>query len=203
MHFALVVALNFLCQVSKWFCEITYDTTVWKILYTYSSFPRPPGPFPTKSHVLLGRTLLKVARLARSWTTRSMRAISSLTIKTVSPPECPKLIHGRWLVVCEWARCFVLFDTDPAAKIHTRQVLWEQENQVVAHWDVGSATSAEGQCIVYVLFASFGALPEWYVWSSFVFLRSGFIYMHIYDFTGSFWNSDWIMTMASYTVRLS
>ena len=152
-------------QVSKWFHEITCDTALWKLLYERSSFPRPPGPFSDQSRISLERTLVKAMQLMRSWTTQPMRPVSRFTVKAGSkmPPAPPKLICGRWLVVCESARRLVLGDVDPTAKTHVRQVLWEHEFPTVSSWDVESVASGKGDCFVYVLLTLSHGFPPWYV----------------------------------------
>jgi len=64
----------------------------------------------------------------------------------------PKLIHGRWFVVYELNRRFMLHDTETGA----RRVLWEEDGLEEdgleeSPWDVCSMTSPEGQCVVYLL----------------------------------------------------
>ena len=97
-----------------------------------------------------------------------MRALSSLILKTTDYTF--KLIFGRWLVVFESGRRFVLHDADPVTGKHTWQVLWEQETPQVSEWDLKSILSPEGHCVVYV-FLKLRGPPGWYVplvWWSFV-----------------------------------
>ena len=163
-----------LCQVSKWFRAITYEDVLWRSLYIYAPFPRPPGPSPSQSRAFLERMLVKSAQLAQSWTTRPMREVSSVGIKLGVPLPCThvKLINGRWLVGCEEYRRFVLHDIDPSSKTRVRQVLWEQEQPVCA-WDVHSMSPVEGQSVVYVLlqfFRMYQGSPDWH-WYVSIWLR--------------------------------
>ncbi|KAF8549630.1 hypothetical protein OG21DRAFT_567454 [Imleria badia] len=102
--------------------------------------------------------LVKSAQLAKSWTTRPMREVSSVKINLGLPLATTptKLISGRWLVGCEEAKRFVLHDADPRAKTHAHKVLWEQDEPIVSTWDVHSVSPVAGQSIVYVLLE----LPE-------------------------------------------
>ena len=71
-----------------------------------------------------------------------------------------RLVGGRWLLVCQEDRRFVLYDTNPDTKTRAPQVLWEQEEEIT-DWDKCLATSEE-QWVVYVLFTAEDA-PSWYV----------------------------------------
>jgi len=155
--------------VSKWFRTLTYDRVLWTNMYADAPYPRPPGPFPSQSIASLERNLVKSARLAQSWTTRPMRDVSCIKINlegetTMRSTPAPKLLHGRWLVVYEPNRRFVLHDTQTGA----RRVLWERDKLVVSPWDVCSMTSPEGQCVVYLLLK-----PEWLQWKLLEFRLDG------------------------------
>jgi len=144
--------------VSRWFCTITRDPELWKALYANAHFLRPPGPFPTIS---FERAFVQSARLARSWTTQSLRTVSSVSVPFDGSPEVLHLVGGRWLVVCQSNRRFVLYDTNPDAEPHAPQVLWEQEKEITTY-EVCLPTllSKEGQWIVYVLLRTDG--PPWW-----------------------------------------
>lgn len=93
-----------------------------------------------------------------------MRAISTVALYAGEPPAPPKLISGRWVVLCYFHQQFVLHDVDRRAGAHAPQVFWELRKPVVLAWDVESVISVDGQCFVCVLFkSSDGASPEWYV----------------------------------------
>ena len=131
-----------------------------------SPFPRPPGPSFSQSCAYLERMLIKSAQLAQSWTTRSMREVSSVKIKLEKPLAVTpnKLISGRWLVGCEDARRFVLHDADPRAGTRACKVLWERDEPIVSAWDVHSVSPVAGQSIVYVLLLeSIEIKNKWYV----------------------------------------
>ena len=105
---------------------------------------------------------MQSARLAQSWTTQSLRTVSSVSVPFDGCVlEDTHLVGGRWFLVCQEDRRFVLYDTNPDAKTRAPQVLWEQGENIIA-WDNCLATSEEGQCVVYVLFIAEDS-PQWYV----------------------------------------
>ena len=150
-----------LSQVSKGFCTIAHDPKLWKALYANARFLRPPGPFPTVS---FERAFVKSARLAQSWTTQSLRTVSSMSVPFDGwLAEDGHLIGGRWYLVCSEDQQFVSYDTVPDAEMRAPQVLWEQEENIVA-WKKCLVTSEEGQWVVYVLLGTHDYdSPRWYV----------------------------------------
>ncbi|KAF8121107.1 hypothetical protein EV363DRAFT_1589108 [Boletus edulis] len=135
--------------VSKWFCTLTHDPTVWKALYVNAPFLRPRGPCPT---VAFEDAFAKSERLEKSWTTEELRTGSRVRIPFEGRVTKHRhLVGGRWLVVCQADRRFVLYDTHVHAHTqkHKPQVIWEQADKIVA-WDKCLATSEQEQ-IVYVL----------------------------------------------------
>jgi len=135
-------------QVSKWFRTIAHNPEIWKALYANAIFLRPPGPFPTAS---FERAFVRSARLARSWTTQSLQAVSRVSVPFYGyATEDAHLVGGRWLLVCEKDRRFVLYDTNPGAETRAPQVLWTKGKRIHA-WEKCLAISEEGQWIVYVL----------------------------------------------------
>jgi hypothetical protein len=129
-------------QVSKWFQAITHDREIWKVLYANASFVRPPGPFPSQSTASLERTLVRSTRLAQSWTTQHLRAVSHVEIpfdgKATGDFKNTDLIGGRWFIVCQSRRRFVLYDTDANVETHEPLILWEQEEHCrrrIGYWD--------------------------------------------------------------------
>jgi hypothetical protein len=160
----LRVALTYLvsfpsAQVSKWFCAITHDPEIWKALYANAPFLRSPGPFPTVS---FERAFVQSARLAQSWTTQRLRTVSCVSVPFDGcVTDDLHLVGGRWLVMCQLYRLFVLYDTKANAETHAPQVLWEQE-ETITTWDMCLATSEEGHCVVYVLLSTKDP-PRWYV----------------------------------------
>ena len=137
-------------QVSKWFGAITHDPAIWKALYANAPFICPPGPFPSQ----LERTLVRSARLAQSWTTQPVQAVSRVEIPFDGEPNDTSLIGGRWLIVCQSKRRIVLYDTDADVETHVPQILWEQEEHCqwqIRSWDSYSLVSEEGQWVVYVI----------------------------------------------------
>ncbi|KAF8548769.1 hypothetical protein OG21DRAFT_684604 [Imleria badia] len=153
--------------VSRWFCAITYDASIWRCLYANSCLPRPSGPFPFQSAMYLEQALVRTERLAQSWMTRPMRDVSHVELRVEQQPRgCIKLLSGRFLVGCESASRFVLHDVDADAESHAsqKQVIWEQEEPVLA-WDASSMTTEDGQFVVYVLLSEEKLdIPRWYVW---------------------------------------
>ncbi|KAF8557161.1 hypothetical protein OG21DRAFT_1494932 [Imleria badia] len=150
--------------VSKWFCAITYEASIWRYLYTNSCLPRPPGPFPFQSTTYLEQALLRTERLAWSWMTRPMRDVSHVELRIEQQPRgYITLLGGRFLVGCESASRFVLHDVDADAEphAHRKQVIWEQEEPVLA-WTASSMTTEDGRFVVYVLLSE-GKLdiPRW------------------------------------------
>ena len=146
-------------QVSKGFRTITHDPALWKALYANARFLRPPGPFPTES---FERAFVQSARLAQKWTTQSLRAVSRVSVPFDGyTAEYPDLVCGRWFLVCQKRRQFVLYDTDPGAERGAPQVLWKHEEGITG-WDMCLATSEEGHWVVYVL-AAMSYRPRWYV----------------------------------------
>ncbi|KAF8550217.1 hypothetical protein OG21DRAFT_1499923 [Imleria badia] len=139
--------------VSRWFCAITYDASIWRYLYTNSCLPRQPGPFPFQSTAYLEQALLRTERLAQSWMTRPMRDVSHVELRVEQQPRGSiKLLGGRFFIGCESASRFILHDVDADAEPHARQkqVIWEQEEPVLA-WAVSSMTTEDGRFVVYVL----------------------------------------------------
>ena len=172
LSFSRTIPYSAHTQVSKWFHAITCDPVLWRALYRRSPFPRPSGPSPTQSVASLERTLLKAAQLARSWTTRPMRAVSTTTctLGPAVPPAPPKIISGRWLVVCESGTRFVLHDLHPPRPdTCTSHVFWQVETSTMAGWDVESVESVDGQCFVYLLLQLSDV--SWYVCSFMAHLR--------------------------------
>ncbi|KAH0834257.1 hypothetical protein J3R83DRAFT_11613 [Lanmaoa asiatica] len=141
--------------VSKWFRAITRDSALWNGLYVNAHFITPPGPLPTVS---FERALVQSARLAQSWTTQCLRTVSQVKIPFDGQITNDNLIDGRWLIVCQLDRRFVLFDIDPNAETRVTQVLWEQEEEITS-WVNCHATSGRGQYVVYVLLTT--KLPQW------------------------------------------
>lgn len=77
---------------------------------------------------------------------------------------CPVvLIGGRWFIVCQMHRRFVLYNTN-ATDTRVPQLLWEQEEEIV-HWKQHRGTWEEGHWVVYLVVASQCAQrpPRWYV----------------------------------------
>ena len=152
-------------QVSKWFRAITYDPEIWKVLYANASFVRPPGPFPSQSTASLEYTLVQSTRLARSWATQPLRAVSHVEIPFHGKPtqymNNIDLIGGRWLIVCQSKRRIVLYDTDANADKCVPQILWEQ-NERIGFWDKYSVISEEGQWGICVLLSEEYS-RRWYV----------------------------------------
>ena len=146
-------------KVSKWVCAISHDPEIWKALYVNAPFLRPSGPFHTVS---FERAFVQSARLAQSWTTQRLRTVSRVSVPF---DGCVKgdrhLVGGRWLIVCQLHRRFVLYDTNANAETGGPQVLWEQTQDIIT-WDKSLTTSEEGQWVVYVLFRTKDP-PRWYV----------------------------------------
>lgn len=147
-----------MCQVSKWFRDVTHYPAIWKALYDEVPFMHPPGPFP---NVSFEHALVRSARLAQSWTTQGLRVVSCVEFP-LEGERRSKLLGGRWfLVYRRILRQFFLYDTHGDAEIHVGQLLWEQEEEIF-DWDVHSGVSEEGYCVVYLLMAI--RCPErWYV----------------------------------------
>ncbi|KAF8553182.1 hypothetical protein OG21DRAFT_1497848 [Imleria badia] len=150
--------------VSKWFCAITYDASIWRYLYTNSCLPRPPGPFPFQSTVYLEQALLRTERLARSWMTRPMRDVSLVELQVEQQPRgVIRLLSGRFLIGCESASRFVLHDVDANVEPHAsqKQVIWEQQEQVLA-WAATSIATEDGRFVMYVLLSERKlGIPRW------------------------------------------
>ena len=173
-----------LSQVSKGFCTIAYDPELWKALYANARFLRPPGPFPTVS---FERAFVQSARLAQSWTTQSLRTISSVSVPFDGwLAGDGHLIGGRWYLVCQKNRRFVLYDMNPDAQTRAPQVLWEQRENIT-DWKKCLVTSEEGQLIVYVLLSTHDA-PRWYV--RVILIRGCFLFPK--TLVGRFWNFGWM-----------
>ncbi|KAF8555899.1 hypothetical protein OG21DRAFT_1495922 [Imleria badia] len=150
--------------VSRWFCAITYDASIWRCLYTNSCLPRPPGPFPFQSTTYLEKALLRTERLTQSWMTQPMRDVSHVELLIEQNPRGRiELLGGRFLVGCESASRFVLHDIDADAEphAHRKQVIWEQEEPVLA-WAASSMTTLDGRFVVYVLLSDEKLdIPRW------------------------------------------
>ena len=134
-------------QVSKWFCTLTHDSEIWKALYANAPFLRPPAPFTTVS---FERTSIQSARLAQSWTRKRLQTVSRASVPFDGHvTNEPHLVGGRWLVVCQCRRRFVLYDTKADAETRAPQVLWEHWKEVI--WGMCLGTPKDGQYVVYVL----------------------------------------------------
>ncbi|KAI9566574.1 hypothetical protein HD554DRAFT_2114908, partial [Boletus coccyginus] len=141
--------------VSKWFCAITHDPAIWRVLYANLPFIHPPGPFPSQSSATLERTLLRSARLAQSWMMPWLRAVPHVKIQFDGKPSVfstseVDFFGGRWFLVCQLKQRFVLYDTNACAETHVPQILWEQEEQIDS-WDQCSMMSQEGILVGYML----------------------------------------------------
>ena len=154
-------------QVSKWFRAITQDPALWKAQRENVPFVHsilPPGTFPSQSTDSSERTIVRLTRLAQSWMTPSLRVLSHIEIPFLGEPKKypnDTLIAGRWLLVCQLDRRFVLYDTDADAETRLPQIIWEQEEQI-ADWNQLVRTFKEGQWSVSVLFCE-PYLQRWYV----------------------------------------
>ena len=105
---------------------------------------------------------MQSVRLAQSWTTQCLRAVPRVSLPFDEwVTEDLRLVGGRWLIVCQLDRRFVLYDTDANAQTRAPQVLWEQGEAIIA-WDKCLATSKEGQWVVYLLLSTVNS-PRWYV----------------------------------------
>ena len=128
-------------------------------MYANARFFRPPGPFPT---VPFERTFVQSARLAQPWTAQRLRTVSRVSVPFDGRvTKDLYLLDGRWLVVCQFGRRFVLYDTKTSAETRAPQVLWEQGKKIT-DWDKRLATSEEGQWVVYVWLSTVDSL-RWYV----------------------------------------
>ena len=134
-------------------------------------FIRPPGPFPSQPAASVERALVKSTRLAQSWTTQCLRAVSHVEIPLDGMPtkfitNNIDLIDGRWLIACQSKRRIVLYDTDADAKTRVPQILWEHETHI-GWWDKYSVVSEEGQLVVYVILSEepeqHPLAQQWYV----------------------------------------
>lgn len=91
--------------------------------------------------------------MAQSWMTPSLRVLSHVERPFLGePPKYPNniLIAGKWLLVCQLDRRFVLYDTDADAGTHLPHILWEQEERI-SHWIQCPGTFKNGQWSVFVL----------------------------------------------------
>jgi hypothetical protein len=149
-------------QVSKQFYDLTYDHAIWKTLYTNARLPRPPGPFPSQTIQFLERTLVQSERLAHSWTTQPMGAISSIESGYTHFPVPPKIIYGKWLVSCESSSKFVVHDLDSKAGPHSYQFLWESASLIYS-WDACPVVSTSGLFIHVVFCTIIDELLSWSV----------------------------------------
>ncbi|KAF8557572.1 hypothetical protein OG21DRAFT_224619 [Imleria badia] len=139
-------------------------------MYANAPFIRPPGPFPSQSTASLERALIQSTRLAQSWTTPCLRAVSHVEIPFYGEPKVRfnkiELIGGRWLIVCQSKRRIVLYDTVADVETRAPQILYEREEQWQIYcWDTYSIASGDGQWVVYVLLNEehHPPLPQWYV----------------------------------------
>ncbi|KAN0094636.1 hypothetical protein V8E55_002923 [Tylopilus felleus] len=116
--------------VSKWFRAITQDPALWNAQYENLPFVRsilPPGTFPSQSTDSSERAIIR-------WPDWHM--LSHVERPFLGePPKYPNniLIAGKWLLVCQLDRRFVLYDTDADAGTHLPHILWEQEERI-SHW---------------------------------------------------------------------
>ena len=156
---ALTYSVSPPLQVSKWFCTITHNPEIWKDLYTNAPFLRPPIPFPSVS---FERAFVQSARLAQSWTTQCLQTVSYVSVPFDGwVSEDFHLVYGRWLVVCQCRRRFVLYDTKANGETCAPQVLWEQREEIT-DWGKCIAPSEEGHWVVYVLLSTKDP-PRWCV----------------------------------------
>ena len=161
------------------FCTITHDPEIWKAFCVNAPFLRPPGPFPT---VPFERAFVQSARLAQTWTTQGLRTVSRVSVPFDGwVTKDLHLVGGRWLVVCQLNRRFVLYDTNASAETRAQQVIWEQGEEIIS-WKKCLATSEEGQWVIYVLFRTDDP-PRWYV--CVVSIRGRF---YSTSLVGHFWN---------------
>ena len=89
------------CQVSKQFCDITHNSSLWIERYTNGGLLLPPGPFPSQSTRYLERTLVQSDLISRTWTSQplQMRSRTLTSWKQRTTRDLSRtMVFGRWCI---------------------------------------------------------------------------------------------------------
>ncbi|KAF9237130.1 hypothetical protein BU15DRAFT_76238 [Melanogaster broomeanus] len=134
-------------RTSKQFRDITYDPAIWKTVYANTPLLRPSGPFPYQSAQFLEHTLVQSAKLAQTWASHPVKAIS----RVVGPKTSWDILQwsvlgGKWFI---WHETTQILCHDLDSGTDSRHILWDGDAQIV-HFDACLIDSVDGQR-VYIL----------------------------------------------------
>ncbi|KAG6379434.1 hypothetical protein JVT61DRAFT_11904 [Boletus reticuloceps] len=136
--------------ISKQFHDLSYDRALWRTLYRNARLPRPPGPFLSQSVQFFEHTLVQSERLADSWTTQPMEAVSAVGIRLQGYQSHSIIVDGKWLVAFDEPHKMLAYDLDYDGGSQPHQLLWESASEIYS-WDACTVFSAS-ELLVYIVF---------------------------------------------------